>query len=147
MGNGNCQTVVIENGEQSQEQLPPRPADYSYTQALLESIIARLKEIYEVLLIGDATEPKSENLTLTTANIEYPWDIPNGTTQFSFQCKTNNELRYAFEKDKVVNSVRPYFTLKAGNAYTVKGVNLKNKRIYFASSTAGVVVDIEAWYR
>lgn len=87
------------------------------------------------------------NLTLTTADTEYYWTIPAGCRQFEWQCRTEAAVRHAFETGKVATPVAPYKTLKAGDYYYsgLLGTKSASRRLYFASATAGVVIEGEIW--
>jgi len=86
------------------------------------------------------------NLTLTLADTEYSQVLPNGTKAFALRCRTSDVVRYAFTTGKVAASVSPYQTLKASAEYWKDNVSLAaGITVYLASSTAGVIVEIEAW--
>lgn len=88
------------------------------------------------------------NLTLTSADTEYSTSLPAGCAHFSFQCRTAFDVRFAFVTGKVAGSTAPYLTLKSGNAFSSpEKLSLKPgfETIYFASSQAGVVVEVVPW--
>ena len=101
----------------------------------------------QVLQPGD-TNGAVINLTLTNANAEYSATLPQGCLHFSFQCRTSYDVRFAFVTGKVAGPSAPYVTLKADKAFSSpEKLSLKHDRnvIYFASSQAGVVVEIVPW--
>lgn len=87
------------------------------------------------------------NLTLTNANTEYSQALPTSCRGFEFQCRTENEVRYASSTGKVAGPAAPYMTLKAGDYYYSPMINQSSSpsTLYFASATAGVVMEIRAW--
>ncbi len=86
------------------------------------------------------------NLTLTDADTEYALQLPPNTSFFSFQCRTSVEIRYAFVTGKVATPTAPFMTLKSAAAYNSHGVDTSDGfTIFFASGTAGVIVEIESF--
>ena len=98
---------------------------------------------------GDAAQacatPTEYNVTLTNANTEYSQALPSGTRKVVFRCRTSADVRYAWGTGKVAGPVAPYQTLRAGAEYATDGINLTGKTLYLASSTAGVIAEIEVW--
>ena len=90
------------------------------------------------------------NLTLTNADTEYPATLPAGCQHFSFQCRTAADIRFAFVTGKVATPTAPYLTLKATGSYnSPEKMSLKpgSETLYFASGTAGVIVEIIPWIK
>lgn len=85
------------------------------------------------------------NLTLTNANTEYSQALPANCRKVIFRCRTEYDVRYAWVTGKVATPTAPYQTLKAGAEYGIDDVKLASSTLYFASSTAGVIIEIEAW--
>lgn len=94
---------------------------------------------------GAAGTPTIVNVTLTLANTEYSWLMPNDTQTFEFQARTAADVRFAFTTGLVAAPTPPYFTLKSNDYYTSPPVNMTGQTIYFASGSAGTVVEIMAW--
>ena len=93
-----------------------------------------------------ATTPVLYNVTMTNINTEYSQALPANTKMFEFGCReTGFDVRYAFETGKVAASTQPYKTLPAGVIKTVDRLNLSSVTIYIACSTAGKIMEIEAW--
>jgi len=92
-----------------------------------------------------STTPTVYNVTLTNADTEYSQTLPANTREFRFRCRTSYDIRYALESGKVATPTAPYLTLPAGSDYYSDWNNLSSKTLYFASSTAGVVVEVEVW--
>lgn len=92
-----------------------------------------------------ATTPTLYNLTLTNANTQYAQILPTNSKSISFRCRTAYDIRYAFETGKVASPTEPYMTLPSGGKYSQGDLSYYEENIYFASSQAGVVVEIEVW--
>jgi len=95
-----------------------------------------------------ATRPITRVVTLTNANEQYIADFSDVTDQIKkieFQCRTSVAIRYAFEAGKVAIPTNPYMTLKADYSYGQDGLMWNKPKIYFASGSAGVVVEVTAW--
>ena len=92
-----------------------------------------------------ATTINEYNITLTLANTEYSQALPANTKKFIFQARTDVDIRYAFTTGKVATPTAPYFTLKAGMIYSEDNLNLTSKTIYWASTTAGAIVELIGW--
>ena len=95
--------------------------------------------------VSEATGVTLYTVTLTNADTEYSQALPAGTKAFAFRCRSAVDVRFAFETGKVATPTDPYRTLPSGQEYYKEAVNLTGKILYLASSTAGVVVEIEAW--
>jgi len=90
-----------------------------------------------------STTPTVYNVTLTLANTEYSQALPANTREFRFRCRTLYDVRFAYVTGKVAGSTAPYLTLPAGMDYFSDYNNLSSQTLYFASSTAAVVVELE----
>jgi len=87
--------------------------------------------------------PTVANLTLASGDTEYEHALGPRTSRVSFQCRTGVECRFAFETGKVATPTAPYMSLKAGQAFNENGLeSASGDIIYFASSTAGAVIEI-----
>ena len=89
---------------------------------------------------GDGQWPQIYNLTLTSADTEYSQAI-TGVKKFTVQCRTSFAVRFAYETGKVAGPTAPYQTIKAGAAFWEDDIII-NDTLYFASSEAGVIVEI-----
>ena len=89
--------------------------------------------------------PSLTTLTLTLADTEYSYEFPAWVKQFSVKARTDVAVRIAYVTGKVAVPTDPYQTISAGcefeedNILGAKGVPLK---VYFASSSAGMVLEI-----
>ena len=88
--------------------------------------------------------PTIYNLTLTSANTEYSQTMTN-IRNLTFQCRTAYDIRYATGTGIVATPVAPYMTLKSGDVFCQYNLNISSMTVYFGSSQAGVVVEIEKW--
>lgn len=88
------------------------------------------------------------NKTLTSANTEYSQAFPSWMKSFTFKCRdTSAVVRFAFVSGKVATPTAPYMTLAANTAFDVSDMNTPSGvplTVYFASATAGVVMEIIA---
>jgi len=90
--------------------------------------------------------PTPYNLTLTNANTEYSQALSAHCRGFEFQCQSETSIRFAFVTGKVATPTAPYITLKAGDYFSSPPIHsVGAMTIYFASATAGVVVEILEW--
>jgi len=92
------------------------------------------------------TTPNEYNVTLTNADTEYSQALPANCRKLIFRCRTTTaDVRYAWATGKVATPTAPYQTLRASAEYAVDSVEMGSATIYFASATAGVVMEVEAW--
>lgn len=108
----------------------------------------------EVVYVGGGSEvdparssPTVYNLTLTVADTEYSQAMPSYCRGFEFQCRTADDIRFAFAAGYVATPTAPYMTLKASDYYYSPDISQETAQstLYFASATAGAVVEIIAW--
>ncbi len=85
------------------------------------------------------------NITLTVADTEYSQQLPSSTREIRFRARTIFDVRYSFDDGQVATPSAPYLTLPAGSDYFSDNNDLTADTIYFASSQAGVVVEVEVW--
>jgi len=90
-------------------------------------------------------EPTIYNKILTVADTQYSQALPSSTREFRVRCRTLFNVRYAWETGKVATPTAPYATIPAGLEYRGDDSDITGKKIYLASSEAGVVVEIEVW--
>lgn len=93
-----------------------------------------------------AASPTIANVTLTSANTEYSYAFPNGTTHFEVQARTSAAVRFAFVTGKVATPTAPYATIKADDSYS--SFNLWGSQtltLYLATASAGTVMEIISW--
>ena len=84
-------------------------------------------------------------LTLTTINTEYSQAIIANARKLAFRCRSQSDIRYAFVTGKVATPTDPYSTLRSNTEYWIDFIKMAALTVYFASATAGVIVEIEAW--
>ncbi len=89
----------------------------------------------------DGHFPQVSNVTLTSADTEYSQEIL-GAQKFTVQCRTNFAVRVAYVTAKVATPTEPYITIKAGSVYWEDNISLAGRTLYFASSEAGVIIEI-----
>ena len=114
--------------------------------SLLIVLLLCLSIVIATVVAAVGNYPAVYNLTLTNADTEYSQTLSGGIRKFTVQCRTNNNIRYAFASGYVATPTAPYGTIKAGSVYWEDGLKTTGNRIlYFASSTAAVVVEITVW--
>lgn len=85
-------------------------------------------------------------VSLAVKNTEYPYSLPTDTKAYQFQCRTEYDVRYAFESGKVASAVDPYWTLKAGDVIYKDHLVLAAATLCLGADTAGLKVEVEAWF-
>ena len=88
------------------------------------------------------------NITMEEANTEYSYTFPLGTKSFSFSIQDGSateNFRYAFETGKVANLTSPFKKYPANAEPYYTNFNTNNCVLYFASSEANKVMQIEVW--
>ena len=83
-------------------------------------------------------------LTLTNADAEYSFTPSAPLSNLTFQCRSAFAVRFATVTGKVATPTDPYATLKAGQSFNLRDLQRVDaaQTWYFASSEAGVVVEI-----
>lgn len=94
---------------------------------------------------GPAIVPTLYAVTLTVANTEYSQALPANVREIAFRCRTQVDVRYAFATGKVAAPTEPYHVLRAGAEYALDEFKAASLTLYFASATAGAVIELEAW--
>ena len=93
----------------------------------------------------ECTTVAEYNIPLTVANTEYSQVLPANIRKLTFRCRTPDVVRYAWATGKVATPTAPYQTLRASAEYALDGIKVASGAIYFASATAGVVMEMECW--
>jgi len=83
------------------------------------------------------------NKTLTSANTEYSQALPSGCNKIMVQCRTAYDVKITYTSTE---SGTTYYTIKANTWYWDDGVLGTTRTLYMQSATAGVVLEILAWY-
>lgn len=86
-------------------------------------------------------------IPMTSANTEYPWQIPLGTKRFTMQCRDSTDVRIATVRGVVAASLSPYLTMKGGTAWDETDLDIKSLdvRLYFACGVDAKTVEVIAW--
>jgi len=84
------------------------------------------------------------NLTLTSADTEYSYTLPNNTVYFAVKARTSNPWKIAFSEG---TSGTTYETVPAGGIWFPDHPLLlsTNRIFYVQSSTAGLILEIEIY--
>lgn len=87
-------------------------------------------------------KPYIYNVTLTSANTEYPQALPDGCCKFSFRARDpNHVIKFSFNPGQ---SGTTYLTLD-GISYSEDFLASASITLYLQSPTAGAVVEILGW--
>ena len=91
--------------------------------------------------------PEIFNVTMTLADTEYSQELPDKCLTFIVHTRDETAFRLAFDTGYVATPTAPYFTVPVNSRYVEPQV--MNERppltIYFASASAGKVIEILAW--
>jgi hypothetical protein len=96
------------------------------------------------LVVSAPGTPITYNVNLVSADTEYSQALPANCRAVAFRCRTAYDVRFAWETGRVATPTPPYQTLKANAEYWKENI-YSSGTLYFASSQAGVVVEMEAW--
>jgi len=93
-----------------------------------------------------SANPYTEEVAMTSADTEYSFTFPLGTTAFLMQLRAANDSRYAWATGVVATPNADRVTLKSGHVKFATGVALGvNDTIFFASGSATQVMELEVW--
>ena len=91
---------------------------------------------------AEAANRTIENLVLTNPDEEFSIVIPINTRFITFQVRTADPIRFAFEAGKVATPTSPFATLKAGGAWDEERAIFGSLTIYFAGDIGGEIVEV-----
>lgn len=125
----------------------PVDASVSIDSLAKEATLASIKTATEALAAKQAATTITEyNITLTLADTEYSQALPANTKKIEFWSRGKYQFRHAFTTGKVAGLVQPYFTAFANSCYESPGMaDLTSKIIYFATDSAGDVIEMRVW--
>jgi len=86
-------------------------------------------------------------IVLDPVNQEFSLNIPADTRVLKMRARQSADVRFAFIQNKVATPLEPYHTLKSGVEYNLYDINPDNLTIYFATGTAGTIVELECWIK
>ena len=93
-----------------------------------------------------STQITEYNITLTLADTEYSQALPANTKKIEFWSRNKYAFRHAFTAGKVAGLASPYLTAFANSNYESPGMaDLTSKTIYFATDSAGDVIEMRVW--
>ena len=81
-------------------------------------------------------------VTMTSANTEYSWTIPNGVAAFTVKCRGAYDVKCAFTSGA---SGTTYFTIPSGSTYYETNVSSYGNVLYMQCATAAQVMEIIYW--
>ena len=89
--------------------------------------------------------PSIYNVTMTDANTEYTQALSANTKKFSIHLRDFTAFRFAYASGKVAAPTAPYLTVPAGGEKSEELIQPASLTLYFASSDAGKIAEIEEW--
>ena len=88
-------------------------------------------------------KPTIANTSITDANTEYSYALPDGTRRFSVKLwDLGADLKICFVAS---DSSSTYVTLPGGRTYNELEVKGSGNTLYFQSPTAGQVAEVLSW--
>lgn len=104
------------------------------------------KSITQLLTELRETVPTLANVSIALPTTQYTYALPTDTKALQFQCRTANDVLYAFEDGKVPSGgTAPYGTLKSGAVWYKESLNLTAATLHVAAAASALVVEVEAW--
>jgi hypothetical protein len=91
--------------------------------------------------IGSIGTPIIYNPVALLANTEYSQVIPDNTGRITVAARNNAKLQIAYSP----STGTQFLTVWPGNIYEVNGIKLVGKTLYFQSTKANTILEIEAW--
>lgn len=88
------------------------------------------------------------NVSATTANTQYSYALPAGTTEFFIKLRAQNVLMYlAWVTGKLptAGDGTAYYTISQNGYRSASGLDIGGKTIYFSTPSATQVVEIESY--
>jgi hypothetical protein len=92
-----------------------------------------------------ATTPTLYNVTMTYANTEYSQAVTATVRKFLIATRDRSAFRFAWTTGKVATPTEPYMSVAANEVYYEDYVKMTNPTFYFASASAGKVIELEVW--
>lgn len=90
-----------------------------------------------------ASFPTVVNVTLTSANTEYTYNIPNDISTITVKSRTAADFKMATTSGQ---SGTTYFTVPSGLAYYETQIaSFNSHQLYFQSANAGQIIEIIYW--
>lgn len=89
--------------------------------------------------------PTIYNVPLTEANKEYSLQLPKFVHHYTLQVRGTEEARMQFISGKVATGASPYWTIKS-RATPFETSITTDDILYFASGSAGAVIEMIAWH-
>lgn len=82
------------------------------------------------------------NITLTSANTEYSFALPQGTGSFTVKSRSSASFQMSYTAGA---SGTNYFTVPSGSSYYETNVSAYGMSLYFQSANAGQIIEIVYW--
>jgi len=107
-----------------------------------------IARITEILGGYSAKTPAVANVTITNANTEYTYTIPDDTKKIAFSIQdgvSTDNYRIAYITGKVATPTAPYLKYNSDIEYSETNINLAGTTLYFAHSAGTKVAQIICW--
>lgn len=89
------------------------------------------------------SEPTIQNVSMTTANTEYSYSLPEGTNTFKVQLRSfAAALQLCFIEN---DSATTYVNIGAGGFYLEEDIKAQNIDLFFRSPTANQTLEVLSW--
>jgi hypothetical protein len=85
------------------------------------------------------------NVTMTDADHEYSQAIAGTVRAYEIATRDRTAFRFSFATGKVATPTAPYKTIAAKEGYWKEGVKMTDPTFYFASASAGKVIELDVW--
>jgi len=85
------------------------------------------------------------NVTMTDADHEYSQAIAGTVRAYEIATRDRTAFRFSFATGKVATPTAPYKTIAAKEVYWKEGVKMTDPTFYFASASAGKVIELDVW--
>jgi len=95
--------------------------------------------------IDYAVNAQDYAVELTNVDEEYSQELPANTKAIEFRSRNGTAVRHSFVQGRVAGPTGAYQTLKANVEYKKDHLNLNKHTIYFATDSAGDVVELRVW--
>jgi hypothetical protein len=86
--------------------------------------------------------PLITNITTFIAGVEYSFAFPPNTKHFTIKARNNGKIQLSFVSEQ---SGTNFITISPGSVRWFGNILMSAQTIYFQSSKAGEVIEIESW--
>lgn len=112
---------------------------------VISSISAVTTTIVNPVSIAGGQAATKYAVSMNVANTEYSQTLPTNAKKFRIHLRDYGAFRLAYVTGLVATSVDPYESIPAGSEKYEDNLSAASLTLYFASSIAGKIAEIEAW--